>query len=200
MRSRSRATVAAITSSAFLAVLLAAAGCRRDVAPASPPVNDEPPSQSAVVTPSSGPRDQSMGEIARRVPGFAGMYYDEAGDFIVLLTARGEETVARRELEAWMRSEVRTRYGPERAATVQFLVRRAEFEYMQLEDWKIDLIRNSGDLPMTSGIGLDHKANRVTVWVASSPADTVVWRRAIAARGVPDRAVWLGYRPLDVAR
>lgn len=199
MRPR-RHAVSAITLCAIVATLLFTPGCRREVAPASAPVNDSPLSPTGVVSTSGGPRDQNMGAIARRVPGFAGMYYDDAGDFNVLLTARGDEAVARRELEAWMRAEIKARYGPERAASVQFLVRRAEFEYLRLEDWKVELIRISGALPMASGIGLDHRANRVTVWVATTPADTTAWRRAVSLRGIPDRAVALGYRPLDTAR
>lgn len=183
---RGRDTVSVITRCAIAVSMLVALGCRRGGASASTPVNDPARAPTGVISPSGGPRDPNMGAIARRVPGFAGTYYDGKGDINVLLTARGDEAVARRELEPRMRAEVGARYGPERAASVRFLVRRAAFEYLQLEDWKVELLRGSGKLPATSGIGIDHRENRVTVWVATAPAarrDDHAGRRLASQRG-----------------
>ena len=127
MHSSARSLRVGITVAAVL-FQIAAIGCRRAAVPSSAGVEataqlpagaaEAPVARRAP----NGGRDPQTGDIARRVPGFAGMYTDDAGDFNVLLTARGDEAVARRELDAWRRENVRQRYGPERAASMQLSI------------------------------------------------------------------------------
>jgi hypothetical protein len=167
-----------------LAVLAAAvlAACEQPVTPAGPTA--EPPRSPELTWQGETGIDGEFLRVQRRVPGFAGYYFDQNGDLTVLLTDVGQEGPAR-ELLAGVAEERPGGPVPRRAAAIR--VRRAEFDFATLNAWH----RKLGPVLSIEGVEFldtDEVANRVTVGVVTDAAAQQVLGEA-ARLGVPRGAV-----------
>ena len=101
--------------------------------------------------------DRELTQIAREVPGFAGLSRRADGSAVILLTDPARAAIAKQAIAAKAR---RLRgIDPSRIE-----VRTAQFDYVRLTDWKARL-RNSLDVPGLVFLDIDEAANHVRIGV-----------------------------------
>lgn len=106
--------------------------------------------------------EQHYEDIARQVKGYAGHWYDEAGDLVVLLTDRAQASAAVQAIAA--QGEPELAEGERRSGVTRIL--DARYDFATLRDW-----RNASTFPVLAvpgvvGVDLDEERNRVAVWIA----------------------------------
>jgi hypothetical protein len=125
----------------------------------------------------AGEPDDRWATIAQTVPGFAGWFWD--GTTLVLMLV---DTAQRDAAVAALAEDLRGRY------VRRVLVRKAEFDFIQLRRWKL-LVPFFADSQITT-LGPDVVRNRVLVGVSDS-AYLAPTRKRLVALGIPDRALVL---------
>lgn len=154
-------------------LLLAASACRdgTPITPATPPPAT-PPSFSAggQAHPLVLPGEEDFARLAREYPGFAGYHYDpETGDLVASMKdlARGEEV--RAAVQPRM-AELRGVSERARRGRGGVRVRRVQFGFDELRQWRDRLTPVLFARPEVLQIDLDEAANRVRVGVLHASA------------------------------
>ena len=125
-------------------------------------------------------------DLTRQVPGFGGYFFDENGDLNVYLTDLSRESAARVVVAEVARNRPERAHQPWRRPA-EIVVRRGDFDYQQLNDWRGRL---SAALAI-AGVQLldtDEATNRIFIGVTEEDAKARVLSR-VAALGVPRNAV-----------
>lgn len=110
--------------------------------------------------------EQEYEDVALQVKGYAGHWYDEQGDLVVLLTDRSQADLAVQVIRSQQDPELaegETRTGATRIVD-------AVYDFATLRDW-----RNAATFPVLAAPGavavdLDEERNRVAVWIADESA------------------------------
>jgi hypothetical protein len=166
----------AIRRAGIVLGLCAMAACRDAAAP-EPGQPTLSPSAAALAL--QEPADEQAA-LARAVPGFGGLFLDEAGAPTVYLTDAGERGAAQRAL-----APIAREHG---FATSDLRVRRGQFTYAQLAGWFGPASRGALAERGVVYAHLDEASNRVTIGVENAEAGGRA--RALLERlGVPDEAV-----------
>jgi hypothetical protein len=158
---------------------------------------DTPP-VSEYAAPAVPPRDVGPGagdfELAHAFPGYAGRYFDEAGDLVVLVTNQATREPIRRVMTQFAAANA-ARGISSAVATVRF--RTVAYDFWQLTRWRSDASQLAAEIPEIVSIGIHTVENCVEVGVSDQSKQAVV-RRAMAKRGVPADALlvvhveWIG--------
>jgi hypothetical protein len=179
----------------LILVALAAGGC----APSLPPSGSGNGAASPPIT-----FDDQLIEVAKRIPGFGGMFFDEAGTLTVYLidadqplsaqAASARAVRVRDTLAAVFGPDVLTRGGtadpaapraPAGGPAIRFI--KGDYDVLQLATWRAR-VDQAVTAPAALFTDLDERHNRLRIGVAS-PAS----REAVAARvtrlGIPLHAV-----------
>jgi hypothetical protein len=134
--------------------------------------------------PSGAPKtdDELRADVAKRVPGFAGVWF-HGSTLVLALVDTTQRAAALREVADLLE------ISPEKYRNVR--VQPAQFDFAQLYAWKEAvvtrlLLRDS--IPQWTGLDVDEVRNRVVLDVADSSALGPA-RRAILALGIPPRAL-----------
>lgn len=122
-------------------------------------------------------------QLAHDVPGFGGYFFDANGDLNVYLTDLKQEPAAR----AAVADVARNRSHGPWAAPAKIVVRRGDFDFKQLSDWRARFA--AAGLTGVTMIDTDESRNRIAIGVADNAAMARVLSQ-LAAAGVPrDAAV-----------
>lgn len=172
--------------------------------------SDQHPTESA--TPPQSPQAQqsasaiqidSLGEsplllaVAREVPEFAGLYFDDQGELVVALT-----DVARlADAESAIRSHLdthRTAHGMVDRATARFVARAVEYPFLELARHRELLRQNVFAIPGVVSLGVKESENRIVVGV-SDPGTMAQVRDLLPKLGVPAEEMSIQQVPRPVA-
>lgn len=110
--------------------------------------------------------EQEYEDIARQVKGYAGHWYDENGDLVVLLTDRTQTDAALQAIAA--QGEPELAEEEKRSGVTHVL--DARYEFATLRDWRNASTFPVLNVPGVAGVDLDEKRNRVAVWLADESA------------------------------
>jgi hypothetical protein len=156
---------------------LVAGGCRDDSDPTGPssptPVFQQSPAGQ------QSPHDPQVA-FARAIPGFGGVFLDQNGTPTVYLTDVGQRPAAERALAAELRAAG--------ASPAQLRVLKADYEYLQLDRWFIQVVPQALAVPGAVYVDVDEGSNRLRIGIESRAAEAAI--RGVAARlNVPSAAV-----------
>lgn len=135
-------------------------------------------------------------ELARRIPGFAGFWFDRRCNLNVVLTMPDlQETLAKEVLSPYLRRFVETHRCPDTASIV---IHEGQFDWIQLSGW----LRKLGPAAGFRGVarlGISVPLNRIVVAVAGREAAREVLRLAAEVE-VPADAIRFVLAETDRAR
>lgn len=120
-------------------------------------------------------------ELAREIPGFAGMYFDSTGTMVVGIA---EESSADRAHEV-VRALARSDFSPTLAADVPIRTNSARFSYEQLAEWYASILSAPLSTTMT---GIDERLNQIIVGVAEV-GDQGRVTAVVRELGIPSEAI-----------
>lgn len=171
----------------FGVTLVVLGACSDERTPAVPPPG---PAVRAGASRAEAPRpmpgEEYLYQIEGEVPGFAGMYYDDAGDLVVSLKdlrLSGQATAAvRRHLPG--PGKRGRREGP--PATIRF--RQAEYSFVELNGYWRRVNQVVLGIAGVVSTDVDEESNRVVVAVRRAAAEREV-RDAVAAASIPQGSV-----------
>lgn len=125
-------------------------------------------------------------ELAQRIPGYGGIYFDEDRQLVVLLTDRTQEYHARHVITQQHRGLLR-RATPHQDAPIVF--RTAEYDLSELSYWRsVVLPEILGAVPGINMIGVAVRINRIEVGLEDLHSQHIV--RSIVERSeVPLEAI-----------
>jgi hypothetical protein len=166
-------------SAAIAALVFLTTGCSADD-PVHPTVSAATRASQEVqmVAPDGRPKtlDEVFVEIAQSVPGFAGIYVLPDGTPEALLVDLNRSEHARAALEQLLERSI-----GQGNAHKPLKFRRAQYDFLQLYRWKLELTQTLLTDPEVVGLDIDEVRNRITVEVLTQPA--VGRARALLARG-----------------
>lgn len=148
--------------------------------------------------PTTVPRtlDDDFADLGRRIPGFAGVWYDNHGRPTAGLTTLQSEATARTELDSYFREQkVGHRANrPERLATGSDLrFQLVSYDFLTLKEWYDDAVRPLLSVPGVNVTDIDELANKVRIESADSSIFPHL-RLKLAVAGVPAEAIMLVQR------
>jgi RTX calcium-binding nonapeptide repeat (4 copies) len=126
---------------------------------------------------SQGAIDDRFVEVAKRVPGFGGMFIDGTGTVNVYLLDPGAAVVAAAE------SELRAAFAPEGFEPGQVQVLEGRYTFLELKAWH-DRMADVLTIPGVVLTDIDDAGNRLTVGVETRAVEHQV-RQYLAAAGIP---------------
>lgn len=133
--------------------------------------------------------DEVFADIATRVPGFAGAYYDRDGTLMVnVVDARDTARAGDEVLRVLQRSQS----GQSR----RLRFRRAAFDYSQLMRWSEQAHRSILMLPGVVSTDIDEVNNRIAIEVMTASAHGEV-RRLTGLMGIPASVTMAGPVPVE---
>lgn len=171
-----------------LAGLVLAAACS-DIGPTDPRAGTGSPSfnhQEPHGPRSSQGLDAEFMQIARDVPGFGGMFYDEAGNLHVYMTKGQLQAAGTAEIKGKLGRSLRAR-GREVPAAHRMVLREGEHDFVQLYRWHQELTPVVG-LQGVVLTDIDERRNRLHVGVETGVSAAHV-EQALQMAGVPLDAV-----------
>lgn len=131
--------------------------------------------------------DASFAQLATKIPGFGGLFYDTAGNAIAYLVDLSQATTARSTLTSVLGN-------PEQ----QITFRHGRYDFLQLSGWKSSLRSRVLAIPGVVFLDADEADNRVRIGVATSGVTAKVLQLATSV-GVPDSALQVDVMPPAVA-
>ena len=146
--------------------------------------------------------DEQSALLTETVPGFAGVYVNGEGEFIVMAArnANGAPPDETAVLSALRQVPIESEHSL--INRIQLLldekpsrVRTAAFTYRELFDWKLKIRASGESLSVLSSYGIDNETNRIEVGVPDL-ADTSSIRARFVALGIPVSAVAFHKRSL----
>jgi hypothetical protein len=170
-------------SSALIAVALIAASACGDEPPVGPELRTAPVDvaailreggQSPVMRGGRGVEDAIL-ELDRETSGVGGMYTDDDGALVVLLTETGDLERARRGLEAKpnLRGVLQGRGGAARSLRSQV----ADYRFTELVSYHDAVVGWASEIPGMLSVDADERRNRVVIGVSHPSARGTVQRR-----------------------
>lgn len=139
--------------------------------------------------------DEQSALLAEIVPGFAGVYMDRQGRFVVMSVSNADggppdETAV---LSALRQIPIESKHTlinriQELLDEKPSRVRQASFTYRELFDWKLKLRASGASQSAMSSYGIDNETNRIEVGVPNL-ADTTALRAHFVSLGIPMGAV-----------
>ncbi|HEU0076604.1 MAG TPA: hypothetical protein VFQ76_03080 [Longimicrobiaceae bacterium] len=184
---RQKAAVSPLRSATLGAAIALLAGACSDVPPTAPG-SDAPPSASRVPARGGGPQARTgpiglhkeFHDIAGRVPGFAGVYFDSEGTVNVMLVDHRQNGLARREV-----SDLLQRAGGR--ALGHMKVSLVKYDFRQLYRWKEAIVGAETGVGPTM-LGVCEQRNRVCMGVRRG-GGLAAGRDLVARLGIPADAV-----------
>lgn len=166
---------------------LGAAACGEETAPSGLESEDGMPSAAVLGPFGSAGRsiDEEFAELAREVPGFGGLFFDEAGRPTIYLTDPARLAAASRAATARLERDLAVEGAGVGLAGVRVL--RGRYDFLELHRWRGELTDLLA-LPGVVRLDTDERRNRLVVGVADAGAHTAV-ERALAHLGIPGDAV-----------
>jgi hypothetical protein len=128
-------------------------------------------------TPPSTTGDEQLAGVAKRVPGFAGLWLQGCTVVLVLVDTTQREAAL---------GEVADRLPPKGCRRIR--VQRAQFDFIQLYAWKQLVVQQMMYSTNMTGVDADEVRNRVVVSVADSSSLAPV-RDSLLALGIPSSAL-----------
>jgi len=130
--------------------------------------------------------DAEFVQVAQEVPGFGGMFYDEAGNLNVYMTRGHIQAAQESELKANLARSIRAR-GRDVSTAHQMIIREGEFDFLQLAGW------SERALPVLSVPGvvftdIDESQNKLVVGIESGTSLTHV-EAALKMLDIPGEVV-----------
>jgi hypothetical protein len=126
-------------------------------------------------------------ELGRRVPAFAGMYFDDDGQLVVAMTDGG----MRVEAENLIRSRLgvhQTAKGVVNRSTVRFGVRVVKYTFMDLARYRTVLRDYVFGIPNVVSLDVKESENRVKIGISDAAAEGEI-RKLLPSVGIPQDAV-----------
>ena len=127
--------------------------------------------------------DDQFATVARRHPGFGGMYVDEEKDTLYVYLVDGSPATAQ-EIGAALGGV----FGSEHLAQGSVQVLPARFSFLELKQWHDQMAVHVLGLPGVALTDIDDAKNRLLVGVGNSQARTLV-EQTLVALGIPAEAV-----------
>lgn len=155
-------------------------GCETDDYPSDPTGPEGFDHSLAPINPRQGQSlDDRFAEIARRVPGFGGVFFDQTGQLTVYMRDPSRAPAARTAI-----SQV---FGSRDLPLLSARVIVGKYDFTELKHWHdsaIQILR----LPGTASLDIDDSNNRIRIGVTSQAARNVVLEE-LSRLGVPEEAV-----------
>lgn len=170
--------------------LLSAAACTDLPTPAGDPA-DAAPRLRADAAPRAVPQnlDDEFVRIAEKVPGFGGMFVDEAGEVHVHLKNPATGASARPVIEAFLAERERgAGAGANIRARAPMRFRQGAFEFRELRRWHDEQLPAVWNIPGVTFTDIDERQNRLVVAVRDADAGKRV-RGLVASLRLPAEAV-----------
>ena len=178
-----------VSRSSAVALLLVAAACSDPVSVAS---RDAQPRVRASLAgfPDSADYtgEAAFRAISRRLPAFAGFYFDSAGRVIVRLTDTTASEAAVALVRAATQHHLINGRRQLRAADAPFHVTPAEFSFATLADWRQALTQALRVEALSFSTDVDEARNRLVVGVTEPAVAADVMRLAVL-NSIPEQAV-----------
>jgi len=168
--------------------LLSTAACTDLPTPADDPSGAEPRLRAAAA-PRAVPQslDDDFVRIAEKVPGFGGMFMDEAGEVHVHMKNPATGASARPVIEAFLAERARGAGAAMRAGSpIRF--RQGAFEFRELRRWHDEQLPAVWNIPGVTFTDIDERQNRLVIAVRDGDAARRV-RALVASLRVPAEAV-----------
>ncbi|MBA4158763.1 MAG: hypothetical protein H0X65_14985 [Gemmatimonadetes bacterium] len=175
----------ALSGLAIAAVTLA--GACADVPPTEPPGAElDAPLFSTRAASASAPRtlDEQFAQLAREVPGFGGLFYDEAGTLNVVMA--GTQVMSTAQVATVLSGRLAA-LGIDAAAAQQAVVREGQYDFLQLSAMRsrADAVFGLRGVVFTD---VDEAANRVHIGVENNAVAASV-KHALGMLDIPPEAV-----------
>jgi hypothetical protein len=194
----------------LLALLLPLAGACRDQAdtPTAAVPADSPallqsvnPAASVIQDERYRPSEARSAALSRQVPGFGGLYFDEAGNLHVYVRDMANQGLARAAVAQDLAESRREAVGAAaagRAANPQIIVHAARFEFAQLADWRNRLTKPVLRVPGVVYNGLNEPDNVLEVGIDRNRGESVRAQvmRTVAELGIPEDAILIALTDL----
>jgi hypothetical protein len=130
--------------------------------------------------------DRHFAELSSRVPGFGGYFFDANGDLNVYVTDLSRANAARAAVADAARNRAERAQQPW-ARAAQIIVRRGDFDFQQLDQWRgrLTAALHGGGVHL---VDVDEAANRIYVGVKDESAKSQLQAAAQKA-GIPASAL-----------
>ena len=176
----------------LLAGLVLLAGCHDQSEPLG--VSGPPAASSDLKTQPVGPYglDGEFARIARSVPGFGGLFFDDEGNPVVYLTDLSQQAAARIAVAPILR---RRQYvvglaASPRAASQNVVFRQGEFSFNALLAWADQITGAVFRIPRVGFLDIDESTNRIVLGVYPG-VDRERVTSLVVQSGIPAQAVQL---------
>ena len=133
--------------------------------------------------------DQLYRSVAERVSGFGGAFTDKDGRLNVFLMEPTTEAAER------ARTELGRIHGEE-LAKADVIAVQGQYDYIQLNDWRVLARDVVWQFPETSSLGIQNDKNRIQVGIKNLDARSKV-EAALTAAGVTNEAVLYVQREIN---
>ena len=141
----------------------------------------------ATVPPDSISDSQPSIDVAKKVPAFGGMYFDDDGQLVVAMTDAGP----RFEAENAVRSILgvhKTARGVVNRSTVRFGTRLVKYSFMDLARYRTVLREYVFGIPHVVSLDVKESENRVKIGISDAAAEGEI-RKLLPSVGIPQDAV-----------
>lgn len=165
----------------LLAGMTALAACD-DTTPA--PLEPNGPAGMSAAPQSIRGEEAELFDLAQKIPGFGGYFFDANGDAVVYLQDPSRRTAAVTALEPILR---RPR-GRRAKANPDVIVRQGQYAFMQIAAWRDQAVDEVLNISGSVWVDADEMQNRLAIGVADARARVAVERR-LAELGIPGGAV-----------
>lgn len=167
--------------SVLLGAVLALGACNDQPVPVGPA--DPNPATDAVGVIMAGqriprPHEEKFVELASRISGFGGFFYDENGNLVAHLTDLRQSAAARAALEPILRSRRHSAHG-RAGAQPEIILRQGQYGFSELSMWRDQMADPVLDIPGVTFTDLDEGLNQLTVGVLSDDARAQVEARLV---------------------
>lgn len=133
------------------------------------------------------PHEEQAIELAARIPGLGGYFFDPSGDLVVYLTDSGQAEVAEAALASVLQGR-RASGHARAAANPQIVVHQAKYSFLQLSEWRDRMTDPVLDIPGVIFTDLTESENRLTIAVQNAWVRGHVENK-LAILGIPMEAV-----------
>ncbi len=132
-------------------------------------------------------------KFADDLPGFAGYFYNDAGDLVVQMTSRGDERAARALLAQTARTRPQQWHNPW-TRPAQIIIQRTQFDFVQLQAVRGRLAADPAILAEVPSFDTNEVTNEVVLGVTSEEARQRVLGR-VSALQLPANAIRIDVVP-----
>jgi hypothetical protein len=186
LESRRRSGIAITLSIFAVAALSAAIVACVEEEPIAP--DDLRPQWTVATLPDDSLDDHpAMLAIAREVPSFGGMYFNDQGELVVAMTDLSRQADAETRVRPILGNH-QTKLGSVDHVTVRFVSRPVEYSFLELARYKTVLGRQVFGIPGVVTLDLKESLNRVRIGTAEAGAELEV-RNLLTKLGIPEHAV-----------